>query len=104
MRVSSDDVQVYSDGDGIAVFGEESQVDAFLERWKGDVLAAFPKENYSASVRNISTISRGIGEIQAQSGKWLKLSDESAALLKKAGPSFSKKNGLMYGVVRNPKE
>lgn len=101
--MSSDDVQVYSDGDGIAVFGEESQVDAFLERWKGDVLAAFPKENYSASVRNISTISRGIGEIQAQSGKWLKLSDESAALLKKAGPSFSKKNGLMYGVVRNPK-
>ncbi|MGP5659486.1 hypothetical protein [Corynebacterium falsenii] len=101
--MSSDDVQVYSDGDGIAVFGEESQVDAFLERWKGNVLAAFPKENYSASVRNISTISRGIGEIQAQSGKWLKLSDESVALLKKAGPSFSKKNGLMYGVVRNPK-
>ena len=103
MRVSSDDVQVYSDGDGIAVFGEESQVDAFLERWKGDLLQKFPEKKLDQAIRGISLSMNVLGEATAASGKWVKLTADSAADFDKYGPSLSKQNGLMYGVVRNPK-
>lgn len=43
------------------------------------------------------------GELQTQSGRWLKLTKESAALVRSLGPSKAKADKLMTGVVRTGK-
>ncbi|MFD0530393.1 hypothetical protein ACFQ1I_32895 [Kitasatospora arboriphila] len=80
----NDDVQLISDGDGLAVIGSPAAVERFL------VSEGLPSKDLGLP-RLGSTLSAAAGaaqaasEIAANSGRWVKLTEQSAQALKKYG-------------------
>ena len=77
----SADVQLISDGDGLAVIGEPTAVDRFLaaERLPSQDLG-LPRLGRRAS-RPGPQVAQAGSEIAGQSGRWVELTKESAELL-----------------------
>lgn len=100
---NSGEIQIISDGDGMAVMGKPELVAAFLADVEVGESADIPKGRMSSLLSSLATGSEVASAVAENSGKWLKLDDASAQALKKYGQSFSQKNGLMYGVVRGEK-
>lgn len=100
---NSGEIQIISDGDGMAVMGKPELVAAFLADVEVGESADIPKGRMSSLLSSLATGSEAASAVAENSGKWLKLDDASAQALKKYGQSFSQKNGLMYGVVRGEK-
>lgn len=94
----TNEIAVFEDGDGILLFGDESQL-AILDGQPDVVSRALSPQTLSKAGQALTTL----GEAQAQSGRWLKMTQESAALVRKLGPSHAKADGLMTGVVRADK-
>ena len=97
---NSGEIQIISDGDGMAVMGKPELVAAFLADVEVGESADIPKGRMSSLLSSLAAESEAASAVAENSGKWLKLDDASAQALKKYGQSFSEKNGLMYGVVR----
>lgn len=96
----NDEIQLISDGDGVAVIGSPTAVDLFLaaERLASQDLD-LPR--LAAVFKTGAQVAQAVPEIQAMAGRWVKLSKESAHLLKelKASPT----SGLSTGVVSQAK-
>lgn len=96
------EIQLISDGDGLAVIGNPADVEHFL------VSEGLPSKDLGLQQLN-SVLSAGAAvaqagsEIAANSGRWVKLSPESARLVKKYGLRESSKTGLSTGVVKGHK-
>ncbi|GIH63640.1 hypothetical protein [Microbispora siamensis] len=94
-----DEIQLISDGDGLAVIGNPTAVERFL------VSEGLPSKDLGLQ-RLRSVLSTGAGvaqagsEIAANSGRWVKLSKESARLVDKYGLRTSSKSGLSSGVLK----
>ncbi|MBQ1014590.1 hypothetical protein KBX53_27335, partial [Micromonospora sp. M51] len=75
-------IQLISDGDGLAVIGHPAAVDRFLtaERLPSKDLGL---QRLSSTLRTGSTIAKGGAEIADHSGRWVRLTAESAAARKK---------------------
>lgn len=96
------DLRLVSDGDGLAVIGNIADVDRFLAA-----------ENLSTStldlgLRKLDSILRVAGsvlefdtEISASSGRWVKLTTESAAAIERFGLRKSAASGLDTGVIKH---
>lgn len=84
--MTGQEIEFIGDENGVAVTGEPDLVDEFLSHiGAGPALTALS----------------GFGELAAEnSGKWVRLSDDSAALLKKYGATINPDTGLAYGVLR----
>lgn len=97
------EIQLISDGDGLAVVGEPQAVEAFL------VSEGLWSSSRELGARLNSVLGRGGavaqtgGEVAANSGRWVKLSEESARLIKKHGLRKASKSGLPTGVVKGKK-
>ncbi|MGW4944046.1 hypothetical protein ACWEOZ_20950 [Actinoplanes sp. NPDC004185] len=76
------EIQLISDGDGLAVIGHPAAVDRFLttERLPSKDLGL---ERLSSALRTGSTIAKGGSEIAEHSGRWVQLTAESAQAMKK---------------------
>ncbi|WP_405636324.1 hypothetical protein OG543_16380 [Streptomyces sp. NBC_01178] len=96
------EIQLISDGDGLTVVGSAEDVENFLAsealpskslgpRWYKSVFAAG------------AVVAEAASEIAAQSAHWVKLTPESALLLKKYGLRESAKTGLSTGVLKGQK-
>lgn len=98
----SDEIQLISDGDGLAVIGDPADVERFL------VAEGLPSKDLGLP-RLRSVLSTGAAaaqagsEIAANSGRWVKLTKESAELVKKYGLRESKTTHLSTGVVKGAK-
>lgn len=92
------DIVLFEDGDGILVFGDEQSLSLF-DSEPGAVARSLSPQALSKVGHALTTA----GEAQAQSGRWLKLTSESKALVDRLGPSVAKSDGLMTGVVRGDK-
>ena len=94
----STDIQLISDGDGLAVIGERTAVDLFLaaERLASQDLG-LPR--LGAVFKAGADIAHAYTEIAAMSGQWVQLTKESKHLLDKHGLTKSSKSGLSTGVV-----
>ncbi|MEV0597625.1 hypothetical protein [Nonomuraea cavernae] len=96
------DIQLISDGDGLAVIGNPTDVERFL------LSEGLPSKDLGLQ-RLGSVLSAGAGaaqagsEIAANSGRWVKLTKESAQLVKKYGLRESSKSGLRSGVLKGNK-
>ena len=96
------EIQLISDGDGLAVIGNPTAVERFL------VSEGLPSKDLGLQ-RLGSVLSTGAGvaqagsEIAANSGRWVKLTKESAQLVKKYGLRESSKTGLSTGVLKGNK-
>ncbi|MFN7151241.1 MAG: hypothetical protein ACK4V6_17410, partial [Microthrixaceae bacterium] len=101
------EIELVVDEHGLAVFGAPSAVDQFLS---SEGLAATGSASTGLGVGRLRGLLRtgsasaqaGSG-IAASSGRWVKLSEESARAMKKYGLRESSKSGLSTGVLKGDK-
>ncbi len=97
-----DEISLISDGDGLAVIDDPAVVDRFLA--SEGLLST--RDFGLPTVRGVMTTGAAAAEagsgLAANSGRWVKLTAESAELVKKHGLRESK-SGLKTGVVRGDK-
>lgn len=96
-------IQLVSDGDGLAVIAEPKAVGKFL-RAEGlwDASKSFDLRRLK-SLRGIgSDITQAASEFSANSGRWIKLTEESARLVKEHGLMETKTPGVSHLMVGVP--
>lgn len=96
------EIQLISDGDGLAVIGDPMAVERFLVS-EGLSSKALELPRLSGVLGTGAAATQAGSEIAANSGRWVKLTDESAKLVKKHGLRKSSKSGLSTGVVKGSK-
>ncbi len=94
------DIQLISDGDGLAVIGNPTAVELFLaaERLASEDLG-LPR--LGAVFKAGAEVAQAYSEIAAISGRWVKLTKETAHLVEKHGLRKSSKSGVSTGVVKH---
>jgi hypothetical protein len=96
-----DEIQLISDGDGLAVIGDPTAVDRFLlSEGVSSTDLAWPGLGTAFSAG--AAVAQAGSEIAANSGRWVKLTKESAQLVHKHGLRESSA-GLRTGVVNGGK-
>jgi hypothetical protein len=96
-------IQLISDGDGLTVIGDPTDVEHFLA---SEGLLSLSKDligpKLGALLRIGAVVAQAGAEIAAHSGRWLKLTEESAHLCKKYGLMESKLPGISHAMVGKP--
>lgn len=96
----SHEIELISDGDGLAILGEPTAVDQFLA---SSGLSADSKPlNLAPALGAASSLTQGAAEISANSGRWLKLTKESANVVKTHGLMDTKTPGVKQAMVGKP--
>lgn len=92
------EIQLISDGDGLAVIGHPAAVDRFLttERLPSKDLGL---KRLSSALGTGSKIAKAGVEISEQSGRWVQLSAESAEAMKKYNLMSGSESGLSRAVL-----
>lgn len=95
------EIQLISDGDGLAVIGESKAVESFLAS------EGLPSKDLGLPrlKKVIGTGAAGMqagSEIAANSGRWVKLTKESAEAVRKYGLMKSKTPGVSHAMVGKP--
>jgi hypothetical protein len=95
------EIQLISDGDGLAVIGNPEVVERFLstERLQSKDLGL---QRLGPSLSAAAGVTQAGSELAANSGRWVKLSKESAQLIDKWGLRKSSKTGLSSGALKGP--
>lgn len=96
------EIQLISDGDGLAVIGDPDSVERFLVS-EGLAAKALELPRLRTVLNTGAAAAQEGSEIAANSGRWVKLTEESAHLVKKHGLRESSKTGLSTGVVNGGK-
>ncbi|MEU5697285.1 hypothetical protein [Streptomyces aurantiacus] len=96
------EIQLISDGDGLAVIGNAADVDRFFVS-EGLSAKDLGPQRLKSLLGTGAAIAQAGSEIAANSGRWVKLTPKSAALIKKYGLRESLKTGCSTGVLRGPK-
>jgi rRNA processing protein Krr1/Pno1 len=96
------EIQLISDGDGLAVIGNATDVEHFLasERLPSKDLGL---RRLKSVAETGSVVAQAGSEIAANSGRWVKLTPKSAHVVNKYGLRQSAKTGLSTGVVKGSK-
>ena len=101
------EVQLVADEHGIAVLGSPSAVEQFLA--SEGLVATGPASRglgvgrLGGLLRSGSATAQAGSDVAANSGRWVKLSEQSAQAVKKHGLRESSKTGLSTGVVKGDK-
>ncbi len=95
------EVELIFDGDGLAVIGHPTDVERFL------AAEGLPSRNLGLSrleraLRSAAHVLRSGAEIAAESGRWVKLTEESAAAIEKYGLMDTKTPGISHAMVGEP--
>jgi hypothetical protein len=98
-----DEIQLISDGDGLAVIGDPEAVERFLalEGLQSSRDLGLPW--FGSALSTGAAAAQAGSEIAAGSGRWVKLTKESAQLVKKHGLRESSRTGCSTGVVKGSK-
>lgn len=96
------EIQLISDGDGLAVLGEPTAVERFLAS-EGLTSRDLDLPRLGTVLSAGGAAAQAGSEIAANSGRWVKLTKESSKLVKKHGLRESSKSGLSTGVVKGKK-
>ena len=94
-----DEIQLISDGDGLAVIGNPEAVERFLTS-EGLPSKDLGLHRLRPALGIGATVVQAGSEIAANSGRWVKLTKESAKLISKHGLMKNSKTGLNMGVVQ----
>jgi len=97
----NDEIQLISDGAGVAVIGDAAAVEQFL------ATEGLPSKDLELpKARKVLAAGSGAAqagsEIAANSGRWVKLTEESAQMVKKYGLMESKTPGVSHAMVGKP--
>ncbi len=93
-----DEIQLISDGDGVAVIGEPGAVERFLTS-EGLASRDLGLDRLGPLLGRGAGIAQAGTGIAANSGRWVQMTEESAELVKKYGLMKSKDTGLDMGVI-----
>lgn len=96
-------IQLISDGDGLAVIGRPSLVERFLASeglWSLSTDLGW--QRLAPLLRLGAGLAQAGADIAAHSGRWVKLTEESARLVKKFGLMESKTPGVCHAMVGEP--
>lgn len=100
-RTMSDEIELISDGDGLAVIGEARAVERFLaDEGLPSTDLGLPrlKKAVGAGAGGVQAAS----EIAANSGRWVKLTRESADAVRRLGLTPTKTKGVSHAMVGKP--
>ncbi|WP_433610219.1 hypothetical protein ACQP2P_40555 [Dactylosporangium sp. CA-139114] len=92
------EIQLISDGDGLAVIGHPAAVDRFLTT-EGLPSKDLGLQRLISALGTGSTIANAGSEIAEHSGRWVKLTAESARAMNKYGLMKGSKDGLGRAVI-----
>ncbi|WP_329625306.1 hypothetical protein OG357_37215 [Streptomyces sp. NBC_01255] len=97
-----DEIQLFRDSDGLAVIGDPAAVERFL------VSEGLPSKGpgtrrFGTALGSVAGFAQTGSDIAAGSGRWVKLTKESAQRIDKIGLRKSAKTGLETGVLKGPK-
>lgn len=95
------EIQLISDGEGLAVIGSPADVERFLESEGLQSKDLEPRRLGSVLSAGAAVAQTG-SEIAAQSGRWVKLTKESSQAIKKYGLMDSKTPGVSHAMVGKP--
>lgn len=93
------EIQLISDGDGLAVIGEPTAVERFLAS-EGLPSRDLGLQRLGSALGTSAGFAQAGSEIAANSGRWVKLTKESANLVQKHGLRESSRSGLTTGVIK----
>ncbi|MGW2938813.1 hypothetical protein ACWDA7_45320 [Streptomyces sp. NPDC001156] len=93
------EIQLISDGDGLAVIGNPTDVERFLVS-EGLSSKDLGLQQLKSVAGTGAVVAQAGSEIAANSSRWVKLTPKSVQLVKKYGLRESSKTGLSTGVVR----
>lgn len=96
-----DEIQLISDGDGVAVIGDRAAVERFLAS-EGLPSKKLDLPKLRHVVNGGSAAAQAGSELAANSGRWVKLTEESAQMVKKYGLMESKTPGVSHAMVGKP--
>jgi hypothetical protein len=96
------EIQLISDDDGLAVIGDPMAVERFLAA-EGLPSKDLGLQRLRPALGTAAAVVQAGSEISANSGRWVKLSKESAQQVKKFGLRKSSKTGLSSGVLKGDK-
>lgn len=96
----SDDIELISDSDGLAVVGNKSAVERFLA--ERGLLAISEDLKLGRLAQVADSVLNGISEASAHSGRWLKLTEESAELVKEFGLMETTTRGVSHAMIGDP--
>ena len=100
-EMDNNQIQLITDGDGLAVIGNSAAVDRFLVS-EGLQSRDLGSPRLGAVVNTAAAGAQAGSEIAANSGRWVKLTEESAQLVKKFGLMESKTPGVSHAMVGEP--
>jgi hypothetical protein len=95
------EIQLISDGDGLAVIGNATDVEGFLVS-EGLSSKDLGLQRLKSVAGNGAAVAQAGSEIAANSGRWMKLTSESAQRVKKFGLMESKTPGVSHAMVGKP--
>ncbi|MFJ2034079.1 hypothetical protein [Streptosporangium sp. NPDC087985] len=93
------EIQLISDGDGLAVIGSPTAVERFLVS-EGLSSKDLGLQRLTPALSTAAGAAQAGSEIAANSGRWVKLTRESAQLVDKYGLRTSSKTGFSSGVLK----
>lgn len=99
----SNEIELICDGEGLAVIGEPAEVERFLES-EGLPSRDLGLARVDGLVRHAARMLQTGSEVAAESGRWVKLTEDSAASVKKFGLMDTKTPGVSHAMVGQPGE
>ncbi len=93
------EIQLISDGDGLAVIGDPTDVERFLAS-EGLSSRDLGLQRLRPALGTGAAAVQAGSEIAANAGRWVKTTEESARLADKFGLRASSKTGLSTGVLK----
>lgn len=95
--MAGDEVELISDGDGLAVIGNPTAVERFMASVGLSSNAGSPRLGAAFSVG--ASLAQTGSEIATNSGRWVKLTKESAKNLKRYGLTPTKSSGVSHAML-----
>ncbi|MEU1176866.1 hypothetical protein ABZ464_04320 [Streptomyces sp. NPDC005820] len=95
------EIQLISDGDGLAVIGNATDVERFLTS-EGLPSKDLGAQRFKSVFGTGATVAQAGSDIAANSGRWVKLTKESAERVKKFGLMESKTPGISHAMIGKP--
>ena len=95
------EIQLISDGDGLAVIGEPTAVERFIAD-EGLPARKLELSRLDGVLRAAGAVAEAGSTVAASSGRWVKLTPDSAQLVKKYGLMSSKKPGVSHAMIGQP--
>jgi hypothetical protein len=95
------EIQLISDGDGLAIMGNPTNVELFLAS-EGLSSTDLGLSRLGAVLSATSAVVQAGSQIAANSGRWVKLTKDSAEAVKQYGLMASKKTGISHAMVGKP--